>query len=226
MRGQSSTREQQLAEIAFSQYGVVMRRQLLDAGFSRAAIDRRIERGGLLVVHPGVYRVGHRAPSLEARYLAAVLACGDGALLSGRAAGYLLGLLKGKSPDPEVKAPKQRRIEGIQTTWSRRIDPRDATTCRGIPVTTVPRTLVDMAAALSGDDLARACHEAGVRYRTTPAHVEAVLSRLGRVPGAPKLRTVLRGATPALLSKMDWTFHTSTAPPAARGSTAAGPSAA
>ena len=54
--------------------------------------------GALLPVHRGVYRVGHRAPSVEARYLAAVLACGEGALLSGRAAAHLYGLLKGPAP--------------------------------------------------------------------------------------------------------------------------------
>ena len=60
---------------------------------STAAPDRCPDR-----VHRGVYRVGHRAPSVEARYLAAVLACGEGAVLSGRAAAYLWGLLKGPAP--------------------------------------------------------------------------------------------------------------------------------
>jgi putative AbiEi antitoxin of type IV toxin-antitoxin system len=144
MRVQCSTADERIARIAFAQHGVVTRRQLLDAGFSKTAIGGRVERGSLLRAYPGIYRVGHRAPSVEARYMTAVLACGEGALLSGRAAGHLLGLLKGDAPEPEVTAPKYRRVKGVVTKRSR-VDPRDRTTCRGIPVTTVPRTLVDLA---------------------------------------------------------------------------------
>ncbi len=109
--------------------------------------------------------------------MAAVLACGEGALLSGRAAGHLLGLLKGPAPTPDVTAPKQRRIQGITTHRPRTAHSLDATTWHGVPTTTVPRTLTDLAATVSLDDLARACHEAGVRYQTTPAQVEKVLDR-------------------------------------------------
>jgi very-short-patch-repair endonuclease len=167
-----------------------------------------VRRGLLLPVYPGVYRVGHRAPSIQASYLAAVRACGEGALLSGRAAGHLLGLLKGRPPPPEVTTPTERRIEGITTRRARDIDPRDATVWRGIPVTTVPRTLVDLAAVLELDDLVRACHEAGVLHRTTPAQVEAVLERRPRSPGAGNLRKVLRGEVHVILSKLERAFLT------------------
>src|SRR5688500_10762535 len=167
--------ERIIGRLASRSHGIVTRRELLDAGVTPAEIERRLGSGALLREHPGVYRVGHRAPSVEARYLAAVWACGKGALLSGRAAAHLLGLLKGVAPPPEVTAPTERRIEGVRTRRSRRIDAEDATTWRGIPVTTVPRTTVDLAAGLAVDDLARACHEAGVRHGTTPAAVEAVL---------------------------------------------------
>jgi very-short-patch-repair endonuclease len=162
--------------------------------------------GSLLRVHPGVYRVGHRAPSTEARYLAAVLAAGEGALLSGRAAAHLLEILKGTAPAPEVTARTQRRIGGVTTHRSRRLDPRDATVLKGIPVTTVPRTLVDIAADLSLDALARACHEAGVRYRTTPAQVEAVLARRPSNPGAKQLRRIIHGDVHVTLSKLEAHF--------------------
>ena len=89
MEHQDATVEEILARIARRQHGLVTRKQLLAAGISKEEIRRRIERGTLLVVHRGVYRVGHKAPSIEARYLAAVLACGEGAVLSGQAAGYL-----------------------------------------------------------------------------------------------------------------------------------------
>jgi hypothetical protein len=69
----------------------------------------------------------------------------------------------------------------------------EATVWRGIPITTVPRTLVDLAAVLSAEDLARACHEAGVQYGTTPRQVEAVLAKRRQTKGAGVLREVLRG---------------------------------
>src|SRR5205807_6278644 len=141
-------------------HGIVTRAELLGAGVSEGAIKRRVSKGTLLTEYKGVYRVGHRAPSLEARYLAAVRACGDGALLCGRAAAYLYGILKGPVPRPEVMARTRREVEGMTNRRCPRLDPRDGTVFRGIPVTTVPRTLVDLAAVLDIDQLARACHEA------------------------------------------------------------------
>ena len=82
--------EQKLARLAGATHGVVTREQLLAVGLSVAEIKHRLRNGALLREYRGVYRVGHRAPSLDARYLAAVYACGDGALLSGRAAAHLL----------------------------------------------------------------------------------------------------------------------------------------
>jgi len=73
-------------------------------------------------------------------------------------------------------------------------------------VTTVPRTLVDIAARLELEPLARACHEAGVRYRTTPAQVETVLARRPTSPGAAKLKAVMRGEVRVSLSALERRF--------------------
>ena len=200
------TVEQELARIASREHGVVTRAELLRAGISRDEIKQRLRVGALIREYKGVYRVGHRAPSVEARYLAAVRACGPGALLCGRAAGHLLGLLKGPPPPPEVMTPTERRIEGIATRRSRLMDSRDATEWKRIPVTTVARTLVDLAAVLSLDDLARACHEAGVLHRTTPGQVEVVLARRPNSRGAAKLRVILRGEVRVTLSKLERSF--------------------
>ncbi len=198
--------EQELARIAALNHGVVTRRQLLRAGVTEGEIKHRLGAGALLREYQGVYRVGHRAPSVEARYLAAVRACGQGAVLSGRAAGYLLGLLKGAPPPPEVTTRSYRRVPGVSARRSSGMDPRDATTVRGIPLTTVPRTLVDLAADLNPGELARACHEAAVRYGTTPAQVEAALARRPRAPGAGTLRAVLRGDVRVTLSTLERRF--------------------
>jgi hypothetical protein len=206
VRPQNRTAEQELGRIARSAHGVVTRAQLLSAGITPAEIKWRLRTEALLAAYPGVYRVGHRAPSLEACYMAAVLACGDGALLCGRAAGHLFGAFKGAAPPPEVLTRTERRVKGVKTCRSRRTDRRDATKWRGIPVTTLPRTLVDLAGVLDDDELARACHEAGVRHGTTPAQVEAVLARRANSPGAANLRRVLSGEVRVTLSKLERRF--------------------
>jgi very-short-patch-repair endonuclease len=206
MRAQTRTVEHELAWLAGASHGVVTRRELMSAGLSVAAIEHRVGNGSLLREHRGVYRVGHRAPSMEATYLAAVWACGDGALLGGRAAAHLLSILGGPAPTPEVITRTERRVTGVITRRSRGLDDRDAARWRGIAVTTVARTLVDLAAVLSADELARACHEAGARHRATPAEVEAVLARRANSPGAGTLRRVLRGDVRVTLSALERRF--------------------
>jgi hypothetical protein len=203
---QGRTVESVVARIAARSHGMVTRRQLLAAGISSDEIAHRVRSGALLRDYPGVYRVGHRAPSVEARYLAAVLACGDGALLCGPAAGHLWGLLKGAAPPAHVQTPTERRVAGVVTRRSRRSDTADATTCRGIPITTVPVTLVALAAAQTAEELARACHEAGVRYGTTPRQVDEVLLRRPNAPGTRRLRAVLHGDVPVTPSKLEQRF--------------------
>jgi very-short-patch-repair endonuclease len=197
--------ERVIARLASGAHGVVARAELLAARVTKAQIDRRVRSGALIVEFRGVYRAGHRAPSVEARYMAAVKACGKEAVLSGLAAAYLLGLVKGAPPRPEVTAPTERRIKGVKTR-RRRIHDRDKAVWQGIPVTTVPRTLVDLSSLLSLDELARACHEAGVRHRTTPAQVERALARTPRAKGAANLRRVLRGEVHVTLSKLERRF--------------------
>ena len=202
---QDGTVEEVLARIARRQHGVVTREQLLAAGVSSDEIRWRLRKGYLIRVHRGVYRVGHKAPSIEARYHAAVLACGGGAVLSGQAAGYLWGLVKGTAPPPEVTAPTNRRIKGISTRRARRRE-TEATARHGIPITTVPRTLVDLSSMLSSDHLARACHEAGVLHKTTPRQVEAVLATRPNTPGAKQLRMVMHGGVHVTLSRLERRF--------------------
>jgi len=137
---------------------------------------------------------------VEARYLAAVRAAGEGALLCNRAAAHLWGIVKGRPPPPEVVGPKQRRIEGVRLSRGKRA----GTVWRGIPITTVPQTLVDLAPIFALDDLSRACHEAGVKYGATPAQVKAVMGV--KTPGAAKLRCVLVGDHPVTLSRLEKRF--------------------
>src|SRR4051794_10155818 len=177
MGGQDGTVDRRIAAIASAEHGNVARWQLLSADVSARSIEKRLDKGWLIGVHRGVYRVGHRAPSVDADYMAAVLACGEGARLSGKAAAWLLELVKGTPARPEVTAPSSRVVENVETHRERHWDVRDGTIHRGIPVTTPARTLVDLTGSVSEAELARAFHEAGVRYDTTPDDVEAVLAR-------------------------------------------------
>ena len=206
MGHQDRTVEAILAEIATRAKGVATRAELLGAGLSEKQIRHRLHAGSLHAEFPGVYRVGHRAPNVESRYLAAVRACGEGAVLAGRATAHVYGLVKGSAPRPEVIALTERRVTGIVTHRTRVPLGSDATTYHGIPIATVARTLVDLAAPLGVERLAWACHQAGVRHHTTPAQVEQVLQRRPTSQGAGKLRRVMRGEIKVTLSKLERRF--------------------
>jgi Transcriptional regulator, AbiEi antitoxin len=198
--------EEILARLAFASHGVVTRRGMLGAGISATEIAHRIRRGQLIRVHNGVYRVGHRAPTIEASLLAAVLACGDSAVLCGLAAAHLQGLVKGMIRTPHVSAPTKRHVEGVRTRRSSLVTRDIAIACRGVPVTPPAWTLVDIATELAKEALAQACHEAGVRYGTTPADVDAALALRPRAPGSGTLRKVLRGEVHVTLSRLERAF--------------------
>src|SRR5688572_355081 len=84
-----------IAEAAEDCWGVFSLAELCQLGLTRDGVMRRVRTGRLHRRYPGVYDVGYPADLPEARYLAAVKACGPGALLSFRAAGWLWGFLEG-----------------------------------------------------------------------------------------------------------------------------------
>ena len=87
------------ARIAAAQHGVITAGQLRTCGVDRDAMRRLVGAGWLHRIHRGVYAVGHAGLTTEGRYLAAVLACGKGAVLSHAAAAHLLRLTKGAAPE-------------------------------------------------------------------------------------------------------------------------------
>jgi very-short-patch-repair endonuclease len=175
---------------------VVSRAQLQALGLGRDAVRRRVQSKRLLPLYPGVYAVGHDALTPDARRLAAVLACGPGALLSHRAAGAAQHLLS-SSPQFDVTVLHARRKrEGIAIHRSRLIHPDDRSSVRGIPVTSVARTLVDLADVLSEERLAKAVHEAEVQRVFDLRAVEAVVDRLPGRKGRHKLSWVLAAYCP------------------------------
>jgi len=206
VRQQTRTLDQILAAIAGNAHGVVTRGDLLEAGLTPGQIRHRLRLGSLIRIHPGVYRVGHAAPSTETLYAAAVKACGPGSFLSGPASAFHLYLFKAKPPRPEVTTPTERNVAGARITRSRVIHPHDFITHRNIPTASVSRLLVEMAGRWDEAALALLCHEAHGRYRTTPAQVEAALARHPTSPGAAKLRRVMAGGAPISLSRLESRF--------------------
>jgi very-short-patch-repair endonuclease len=192
--GPQNRTDQIIARLAWRNHGVVTRQRLLAAGITQKEIRVRVARGSLIVVYPGVHRVGHRAPSVEADYMAAVLACGEGALLMEAAAAHLYRLIRGDAPAPVVRTRTERRIEGIET-HRQRGQRTPGTEWKGIPITTVPQTLIDLTPSLPTDQLARVAHEAQVRFGIRPDPA---------MP--PKLRAILEGDIPVTLSELEARF--------------------
>jgi hypothetical protein len=201
-----STIEQIIARIAEVQHGIVTWAEMRAAEISEKEILHRIRIGLLVRVYRGVYSVGHRPLTVEARYVAAVKACGEDAVLCGRAAAYLLGILKASSPPPpDVMTPTERRVKGLKPRRGKP-DPSEVWRVKGIPCTSPARTIVDLAPRMDDDAFARVCHEAGVRYKTTPRQVKAVMARRGRTNGAARIRRVVEGEAKVTLSVLEKAF--------------------
>ncbi len=155
-------RERAIAPLARLQHGVVARRQLVELGFGPDAIDRRIARGRLHLLHRGVYAVGHTSLTQRGRWMAAVLALGPEALLSHRPGGALWRVVGMRGPI-EVTVPGnggRRRHGPIVVHTSSCLHPANIAVHDRIPVTAVPRTLLDLATTLSRTQLSRAFEEA------------------------------------------------------------------
>ena len=148
-----------LADLATRQHGVLARRQLLDHGLGRGAIAHRIKQGRLHRIHAEVYTLGHRRLSQRGHWLAAVLACGEEALLSHASAAALWGLQRPRSPIDVTSAHGRPGKHGVVLHKSY-IHPEDRASRDGIPVTTVARTLFDLAEVVDYDRLRHAWEEA------------------------------------------------------------------
>jgi hypothetical protein len=179
----------ELAELATRQHGVVSIRQLTQRlGYSQSAVARAVADMRLHRLHRGVYAVGHTGISRHGECLAAVLACGPGALLSHHSAGWLWGVSKIRPIPPAVTTPVPRqRRSSIRLHHSRTLSGDDRAMREGIPVTALPRTLLDLAATIPFDRLQRIlerCEELKL-FDLDP--VESVLRRNSRHRGTGRL---------------------------------------
>jgi very-short-patch-repair endonuclease len=194
MRHQNASRLGPVAELARRQHGVISHRQLRAQGMSRSAIQRLILAGYLHPIHRGVYAVGHRAIGSRGRWMGGVLACGSGAVLSHRPAAAHLGIRPMASALIEVTTAARASPPGIKVHHVRALDPRDRTQHEGIPVTTVARTLLDLAELLPPRQLERAIEEAQRRRLFDLAAITATIERSPGRHGLKPLRVVIAAA--------------------------------
>jgi predicted transcriptional regulator of viral defense system len=150
-----------VSDLAGRQWGVVSVAQLRALGAGRSAITRRVQAGQLHRLFPGVYAVGHATLGREGRRLAAVLACGPDAVLSHRTAASHWELLRTDQTRIDVTALRGRHgAPGIRLHRTRSLDAQDTTNHEGIPITSVSRTLLDLAATARATELERALAQA------------------------------------------------------------------
>jgi hypothetical protein len=150
-----------LAELAGRQWGVVSAGQLRALGLGSSAVARRVQAGRLHRLHRGVYAVGHAVLRREGRFLAAVLACGPGAVLSHVSAAAHWGLLQTDQAGVDVTAPRGRHGgRGVRLHRARFLIAQDTTHHQGIPITSLARTFLDLAAKLEAARLERALAQA------------------------------------------------------------------
>ncbi len=172
-----------IAALARKQHGYITRRQLLALGMGQGEIKYRIKTGSLIPVYAGVYAVGHVPLGQEARAHAAVLACGDGAVLSHGSAAALWKYVRRWPREFEVTARFDRRRRGIKVHRSKTLTRRDLTRQLGVPVTSPARTLLDMAPRFKNDAaLRRFVNDARL---THTFHLGALAELLGRHPRHP-----------------------------------------
>ena len=188
-KGTARERARALARLARRQHGVAARTQARALGASDEAVNGWIERGRLVPIHRGVYAVGHGALTARGRWMAAVLACGPGAALCRRSAGALWGLRR-YSGMHEVAAPTRRRRRSIRVC-ELALAADEITTEDGIPVTTVARTLLDLASVLDHHRLAQAVGTAEKRLLTDAPSLPELIERHRGVRGLAKLRAIL-----------------------------------
>ena len=186
-------RERKIATLAAWQHGVVARHQLLELGVSARSIGRRLEAGRLALLHRGVYAVGHHRLSVKGSWIAAVLACGEGAVLSHRSAARLWGLTRGPVIPADVTGRCGRRRAGI-VLHEGGLTESDRAVVDAIPVTTVARTLLDLADVIDERQLDKACEEADRLGLLEMRAVEAVCARSPGRRGLKPLRRLVEEA--------------------------------
>jgi hypothetical protein len=185
-------RHEVLAALAYRQHGVVSVGQLHGLGFSKSAIEKAVRRGRLHSLDRSVYAVGHTRLDPHGRCFAAVFACGPGAVLSHHSAAWLHRVARW-DPEPfHVTGPVARHPRlPVRIHRARRLMGVDREVVEGIPVTAVPRMLLDLAAAVKFELLEKLVERAEDRELFDLRAVEELLERTVGHHGHGRLRRAI-----------------------------------
>jgi len=178
------------------QGGVVSRRQLLDLGASGSAVSRWVQDGRLQRLHRGVYAVGHARLRTEGRWWAALLAGGEGAVLCSWTAAAAWDLVRAGPGAVHVRPARSATlaVPGIHT-HRYRLHPDDRGAVAGLPVTSVARTVLDVAATASEHRLGAVLDRALQLGRLDVTALDAAMVRGRGTPGVARLRAALARIT-------------------------------
>ena len=207
-----SERDRRLSSLAVKRHRVVSTRALAALGFSPARISQRAAEGRLTQLHRGVYLVGPGRPSLHGKWLAAVIACGDGAVLSHRHGAMLwdMRITDRASVDVTVPGSARRQHDGITVHRTRSLHLDDLTVIDHIPVTSAEQTLLDLAEVLPPHQLQRAYEQAEKLRIIDHAKLRALVERSNGRRGLKHLLPLLDyDPTPATeaWSELERLFH-------------------
>ncbi|MGH3442852.1 MAG: type IV toxin-antitoxin system AbiEi family antitoxin domain-containing protein [Nitriliruptorales bacterium] len=197
-----------VARAAAKRFGLFTSSDAQAHGVTRNGIASRVRSGDVTRVGRGIYRFTAADPSREQRLLAAILACGDGAVASHltAAAVWTLGDLRPVAPFHVLVPDKRKReIDGVALHSSTTLDRLDVTVRGAMPVTTPWRTTVDACGKLSVDEGEDLTIEVMRRRMATPAQLRAATERMGPAPGVAGVNQVLRSFDPEeLVRLMSW----------------------
>jgi len=187
------------AHRAAGQHGLLRMDQLAACGLDRGAVARRARKGWLHRVHTGVYALGYAPQTLDAHFMAAVLAGGDDAFLSRWSTSALAGLMRwdGGNIDVTVRGSALHKRDGIRFHRARSLDPRDTTRIHGIPTTTPARAILEIAPQLSDRRLKRLVRKAQAERLASVRQFEAMLRRAGGHAATHRIAAIIAtGAAP------------------------------
>lgn len=191
-----------IRSLAERQHGVVGHRQLLDLDVGRNLVQRRRQAGLLVPIHKGVYAVGHERLTREGRSMAAVLACGPGAVLSHFSAGRLWGLCGSRGSIEVLRQSggfKPEGHHGVKLHQTRRLESYEVTLERGVPVAAMERVLLDLAAGTDSKRLERIFVQAYKREDFSWSRLGRIISRRRGCKGVGKLRRIALEVDPEAL---------------------------
>jgi Transcriptional regulator, AbiEi antitoxin/Protein of unknown function (DUF559) len=195
MHGKAQARpsDREIGLLAKRQHGVVSRTQLTALGLGEDAIDSRLSAGRLFRLHRGVYAVGHPNVPREGRWLAATFSGGAGAALSHGSAAELWGIRRAGDRDRiDITLPRATRSPGTIRRHEVPLGADEVTKRHRIPVTSLVRTLLDIAVGSSQEGLEGAIREAEYRHQFRIENLEALLQRHPGRRGAANIKACLQ----------------------------------